>query len=401
MRQTGIATFRRVTGGLLASQKLASALPENIERSELSKTLKCAAPALGIRGSTYHVLDILLGLIQSRDLKKGRRPIVAISNAKLAGYICRSVRTASRAIKTLVELGVLAYSDSPTGRRGITRDDEGQIDQGYGLDFSPACLKLDEFHGVAEAHKLRLEEEKRARRLVGARRRGIADVVAYLGDCALSYVERLDELLSRDAGVIEMAREVDALYADLLEFSDKMTCEGDKNDAPYTITTTQTHQNSVIDERGAPIGPHSNKGTDSTSGAEFAFEGKHEARIRGEQQANEQKADALDGVSIGLLSSACRQLASELSIAFNSWNQLTNNSEKLRHLVGLSEAAYAQYASRHGRYLVSACLAVVGEKAMRDPDLISSPGGYFRAMLDRADEQKLHLAKSLHGLVCV
>ncbi|TYC68273.1 replication protein C, partial [Stappia sp. BW2] len=41
---------------------------------------------------------------------------------------------------------------------------------------------------------------------------------------------------------------------------------------------------------------------------------------------------------------------------------------------------------------------VVAEKALRDPEQIVSPGGYFRAMIDRAGEGKLHLHKSLHGL---
>ncbi|MDN3722405.1 replication initiation protein RepC [Roseibium salinum] len=38
------------------------------------------------------------------------------------------------------------------------------------------------------------------------------------------------------------------------------------------------------------------------------------------------------------------------------------------------------------------------KKALRDPDRINSPGGYFRAMVDRAVEGKLALAKSLFGL---
>ncbi|MEP0583120.1 MAG: replication initiation protein RepC, partial [Rhizobiaceae bacterium] len=62
-------------------------------------------------------------------------------------------------------------------------------------------------------------------------------------------------------------------------------------------------------------------------------------------------------------------------------------------------AGYQNAVERQGRYLAAACLAVVAEKALRDPEQITSPGGYFRAMIDRAADGKLNLHKSLHGLV--
>lgn len=43
-------------------------------------------------------------------------------------------------------------------------------------------------------------------------------------------------------------------------------------------------------------------------------------------------------------------------------------------------------------------LATALEKSARNPGQISSPGGSFRAMIDRAVEGSLHLEKSLFGL---
>lgn len=67
-------------------------------------------------------------------------------------------------------------------------------------------------------------------------------------------------------------------------------------------------------------------------------------------------------------------------------------------LIGVSPSAYAQAVEQQGRYVAAACLAVVAEKALRDPEQISRPGGYFRAMIERAGEGRLHLARSLFGL---
>lgn len=73
-------------------------------------------------------------------------------------------------------------------------------------------------------------------------------------------------------------------------------------------------------------------------------------------------------------------------------------AEVMRVGIGLSESAYSQACGRLGRQAAAAILAVVAEKALRDPERISSPGGYFRACCDRAAEGKLALAKSLFGL---
>lgn len=134
-----IASFRQITPRILASARLAMAndVPET-SKAEVAIILKKAAPILGIDGSTYHVMDILIGLSRADDWKGGNRPIVAISNAKLAEYTARSERQITRCIRRLVKAGIVAYRDSPTGRRFVYRDKEGDISKGYGLDFTGA-----------------------------------------------------------------------------------------------------------------------------------------------------------------------------------------------------------------------------------------------------------------------
>ena len=109
-------------------------------------------------------------------------------------------------------------------------------------------------------------------------------------------------------------------------------------------------------------------------------------------------ANILDGVSIGLIAAACSLTQEETDTRFASWIDLLAAVHDMRVLIGLSETGYAQAVLRHGKHLPAACLAVVAEKALRDPNQITSPGGYFRAMIDRASEHKLNLKKSLFGL---
>ena len=182
VRGTEIASFRRVTPGILASARLAMAndIPE-ASKAEVAIILKKAAPILGIDGSTYHIMDILIGLSRADDWKGSKRPIVAISNAKLAEYTARSERQVTRCIRRLVEAGIVAYRDSPTGRRFVYRDKDGDISKGYGLDFTPARVRLQELKALVDEFQARLNSEQEARRAITRASRAIMDASLGLG----------------------------------------------------------------------------------------------------------------------------------------------------------------------------------------------------------------------------
>lgn len=87
-----------------------------------------------------------------------------------------------------------------------------------------------------------------------------------------------------------------------------------------------------------------------------------------------------------------------VSAEFGSWSALARSGEMLRRMIGLSESGWEDGQRRVGAFTAAAIVATVLEKSIRDPDQISKPGGYFRAMVDRAVEGKLNLERSLFGL---
>jgi replication initiation protein RepC len=154
------------------------------KKSEIALLLKRAAPVLGIDGTTYHVMDILLGLSRADDWQGNARPIVAISNAKLAEYTMRSERTVIRCIRRLVEVGIAAYKDSPTGRRFVYRSDSGEVVAGYGIDFTPARVRMEEIRLAVDAYHRKLKEELAARRDIARLSRAIEDLCRAFPDQA-------------------------------------------------------------------------------------------------------------------------------------------------------------------------------------------------------------------------
>lgn len=110
------------------------------------------------------------------------------------------------------------------------------------------------------------------------------------------------------------------------------------------------------------------------------------------------QSKVLSSVSLGLLAVACREAQTFTGVKFETWAGVAQAGETLRRMIGLSDAGWQDGLSRVGRHAASAIVATVLEKSLRDPELISKPGGYFRAMVDRASEGELHLVRSLFGL---
>ena len=209
-----IASFRRITPGILASARLAMAndIPET-SKAEVAIILKKAAPILGIDGSTYHIMDILIGLSRADDWKGANRPIVAISNAKLAEYTCRSERQVTRCIRRLVEAGIVAYRDSPTGRRFVYRGKDGDISKGYGLDFTPARVRINELKALVNEFQARLNSEQEARRAVTRLSRAIVDACEAYPEHAVRWSEELERVKGLGLDLEEEAKaEVNAAY---------------------------------------------------------------------------------------------------------------------------------------------------------------------------------------------
>ncbi|MFN4167287.1 MAG: plasmid replication protein RepC [Pannonibacter phragmitetus] len=442
MSTTSIATFRKVTPGILASAVLSQQEERPVvTKQDLSLVLKRVAPALGIDGTSYHVLDILLGLVQAEDFKAGRRPVVAISNQRLSEYTSRHPRTVIRCLKRLVEAGILAYRDSPTGRRYVQKDNASGHIEAYGLDFSPACVNLERFRAAADAFQAQIKADQAARRELTRLARAIADLdeacegLEGFRACAQTILEERHTLLGFR---LERMR---ALYQDALDsaasdhaaFSENMSATGDIPVTSLSITNRPDSSESNI-KRTRPNGRDINTKTDNGCAVEMALEKEpcgdpareqqklrqaarpqgagrdiHQAThqdTRGATQRDRQQGRAqgasqhglLDDVSAGLVESACSELQAVIRHRLTSWPAICEAAEEIRVLIGVSPSAYAQAVEQQGRYVAAACLAVVAEKALRDPEQISRPGGYFRAMIERAGEGRLHLARSLFGL---
>ncbi|WP_068088222.1 plasmid replication protein RepC [Polycladidibacter stylochi] len=427
MQTTGsVASFRKLTPAMVATQNLAMANDiVATTKSEVAMALKKAAPALGIDGTTYHVLDILIGLSGADDWQQDRRPIVAISNEKLAEYVCRSTRTVTRCLKRLVEAGVMAYKDSPTGRRYVHRGEYrngklGEIERGFGFDFSPARQRVHELKQIGEEFAARLKAEKDAKRNINRLLRaledlrllaenekidltGILEEAAKLKEARLYVLEKAEVLQSLYEQAVQLiadtqeAQQEADKQSEASSFYQKMSGAGDITVSSYNNTNPNNLDLSNLKWRSSNE-DLSNSADHEQVRDQNALEKDHFSKSRATPPPQRQ-ADMLENVSIHLLASALTELQGTMGKTIASWADLQNMREEIALLMGLSVSAWHQAERRVGGYLAVAVLAVTAEKALRAPELISSPGGYFRACIDRATTGDLALHKSLYGLV--
>lgn len=406
-----VASFRRVTPAIIASARLAMSndVPDT-SKAEAAIILKKAAPVLGIDGTAYHVMDILLGLSRAGDWHGDNRPIVAISNAKLAEYTMRSQRTVIRCLRQLVEAGIAAYRDSSTGRRYVYRDKNGAIVSGFGIDFTPARVRLVELKAAVERYQERLRAESAARRDTVRLSRAIKDLCQAFPDQASQWMEDLEQAIGDPSDEVTRAEKVREAYrrataeVESINLAIKTSCEGDIHVMPITNTTQESfpecnqlprsnerenifyHDGSAVKEayEKKPCGNDDVKQTKGTKD-----DRKCAASIQSE---------VLKAVSVGLLASACREAQVFTGLKIETWTGIAEAGETLRRMIGLSDAGWQDARARVGLHAASAIVATVLEKSLREPDQITKPGGYFRAMVDRAVEGRLHLERSLFGL---
>lgn len=405
--RTTVSSFRRITPAIVASARLAlsDTLPDTT-KGEVALLLKKAAPSLGIHGTAYHVMDILLGLSRMEDWSGEGRPVVAISNAKLAEYTQRSERTVMRCIRKLVEVGIAAYRDSASGRRFVQRDRDGMITVGYGIDFTPARARLSELKVRVQQYQERLAAELAARREISRLSRALADLAlafpAYADEWQSEHhaktepedlVQRAEELRGRYAAAVEMVQP---------NLCGSMTGEGDIAVIPYTDTNHKIifessacpeeplAENALPDEKAKTVA--------ANDASKFGSKTFLSQTKKNERSSLEVQSDVLAAVPIDLLHRACREVQSLTGTSLASWYELRRQEGLLCRMVGLSDQVFERGRQRVGPHAAAAILATVVEKSARDADDILKPEAYFLAMLDRAVEGRLNLDRSLYGL---
>ena len=141
--------WRKPTPGLVVAEKLAQAGEGLfIPKSQATTATKKVAASIGLKAPDLLLLDTFAAFTKPQDWEQGRRPIVWASNNFLMEQTGFSLATLKRHARQLCEAGLIAFKDSPNGKRYGYRDEEGVIVEAYGFDLAPLAARTAEFEAL-------------------------------------------------------------------------------------------------------------------------------------------------------------------------------------------------------------------------------------------------------------
>lgn len=414
--------WRKPTHALGMAERLARAGEAiSISKSRCVVALKRVGAHLGLKPADLMLLDTLAALTQPQDWEERRKPIVWPSNAYLIEQTGFSLSALKRHARRLAESGIIAFQDSPNGKRWGRRDDEGHIIEAYGFDLAPLAARFEEFdalHADLQAERALCQRLKRqitvARRMLRARietalqggLRGPWNQFAEHLEGLLAGLPRrsvasetLDLILSRFR---ELQARVETVFLDAWSGAG----QGAETDHVVEKSTDSVKMNPrrVIYEPHIPSTNqlHSVTGNCSENEQAAGVAPKPAPVAPDADDAPPESPDIPDRSAVALdvntVMQACPHFATwarDLGGYLRDWGDVYRVAGQLRPMIGVSEHAWLEAQDGMGKQAAAAAMALVFDKHCAGE--VASPGGYLRGMADKAGTGELHLERSFYG----
>ncbi|MDF3416690.1 replication protein C [Sulfitobacter sp. M57] len=430
MTHTG---WRKPTPGLVVAEKHAQAGEQlSIPKTRAIVAAKKVAAAIGLKSQDLLLLDTFGAVTQTQDWEQGRRPIVWPSNNFLMEQTGFSLTTLRCHIRRLCEAGVIWMKDSSNGKRFGARDRDGYIVEAYGFDLAPLAARAEEF----EALHAQLQEQRQfckslrnsitvTRRVIRAKiekalENGLRGPWRDLHDEFGLLLERLPKRTTGPERLLDLVNwfkalqhRVEAAFEDAFDWPER-------SDAESAVPQDDTTDNNVVSIciNTAPMGAKNSTHILTTNQPNpvisTRFEKKHAAGGVPEYPP-EERVDSDEGVNLeGEWSTQTRKRRSDIDVPMlmatcpefgemarglegyiRDWNGVHRAAAKIRPMVGISEHAWNVAQRALGPEVAAAAIALIYDK--HSAGEVSSPGGYLRGMIQKAQTGELHLDRSFYG----
>ncbi len=429
MTHTG---WRKPTPGLVAAEKHAQAGERlSIPKSQAIVAAKKIGAAIGLKSQDLLLLDTFGAVTQPQDWEQGRRPIVWASNNFLMEQTGFSLATLKRHARRLCEAGLIAFKDSPNGKRYGYRDDEGVIVEAYGFDLAPLAARTAEFEAL---HAQILEERqfcKSLRNTITVTRRVIRAKIEKALESHLKgpwrelqdeFALMLEKLPKRSTGPDKLLNIVDwfkalqerveAAFEAAFEWLDETDAKPPSQEDSTAPNVVSYYQN--MNPREVTNEPHILTTNQPDPVDSNCFRKKHAAGVEPENLPTEriERPEEVDlegewsihtnkrrsDIDIPTLMLTCPQfgeLARGMEGYIRDWNGVHRAAAKIRPMVGISEHAWNTAQKALGAEVAAAAVALIYDKHASGE--VSSPGGYLRGMVQKAQAGELHLDRSFYG----
>ncbi|WP_299553862.1 plasmid replication protein RepC [uncultured Tateyamaria sp.] len=417
--------WRKPTPGLgVAEQHAQAGERVFVPKTKAFVAVKRVGAHIGLKASDQMLLDTLGAFTQAQDWEEGQRPIVWASNAYLMEQTGFSLSALKRHARRLAEAGVIAFKDSPNGKRWGRRDADGVIVEAYGFDLSPMAARVEEFeelYHVLKAERTLCQHLKRqitvARRMIRARIE--AALQSALSGSWTQYLDLFEGLLARlprSNATPEMLERVLGWFAGLQTRVERAYLEAVGTDEVVEelveVGAVSADEAQEMDPKRVIFEPHIqitkqldpviSNSSENEEAAGVARNGVPAELVEksAEERRGSEPGQIPRGVAIEVptVMQACPEFASwarNLGGYLQDWGDVYRVAGQLRPMIGISEHAWLAAQDQMGKQRAAAALALVFDKHTSGE--VGSPGGYLRGMVEKAGAGELHLERSFYG----
>jgi len=373
---------------------------------------KAAAPFLGFSRTLVHAIDWLFAFTQAQDWAPDSEPVVWPS----AGLQQHALGLGPTQTKTLnrhmAELGLLTMKDSPNGKRYGRRDPRGRIIEAYGFNLAPLAIRQAEFEAVAaegRAERERIHKLKRRATIARKSVQQLTETATEIGAYDEHWQALLSETLSADRSILRLT-EAGAIEGIVLRL--EASAEAARATLEKRLQAVEASAPISVDSdpKGPQDRPHQYNYNPASNPQEDTVGASGESRPAASEPspvaavATEARqpatvppiAESAMRLTAGELTRLAPRLKPYIPSPTPSWPEIIDAADWLRHEMGISQHIWADACQVLGRDAAAVAIAIVSTKPASH--FVSSPGGYFHAMIQRAKNGRLDLARSIWGL---
>lgn len=378
MNHISVAPFgARLTVAAAAVQAMADACPRQARTSKWTvlRWVSDARALLGLSDRAVAVLHALLSFVQGDDIKAGE--VVFPSNVTLSARAHgMAAPTLRRHIAQLVAAGLIVRRDSPNGKRYARKGEDGGVALAFGFELTPLVARADELSALAA----RVADDRRRRAEIRERITLLRRDIDSTRECLLN------EGVATDLNPIPKGPARSASMADLEDAAFTLGLLKAAMDKQLTdlVKSRNPSGNAVRSER------HKQDSNPDICESELLQEKEQAGGVAAENSGGaggmrREKREEHAGqprIDLSAVVAACPTLKDWVPRRLTTWSDLQQAAETVRPALGISADAWQEAVDAMGGSGAAVTVATILQRA----DMISSPGGYLRALSARARE---------------
>jgi replication initiation protein RepC len=407
-----------------ARQKLLAADSEGnptpaADKWRLLRSLTEARAVYGLSDRTIAVLEALLSFHQSAALD-GREPLIVFpSNAELSmrtrGMAPATLR---RHLAALVDAQMIIRRDSPNGKRYARRGSDGEIKSAFGFDLAPLALRANEIDGHAAAARALARALQALRTEITIHLRDIAKTIG-AASCEgragrwEEFAARLtglsgrvarnatkDELSNRRQELSRLREDVEIAYLNALTNKEMSANESDSERHIQNSDSDLYFENSSEKELNGNL--QRPAGIDAKPSGQAERVADDRRRLNAEREAQPEDPTVLPSeierrsapAPLETVMATCPQFALYARRGIGDWRDFVQTAGLVRTMLGVSPGAWNEARQAMGELTAAVTIATILERSTE----IRSPGGYLRALTERAENGRYSVGRVLNTL---